>query len=97
MRPKSRAPSTAPATYTEPDSPISPAVSPSVSGRSSTAPMEPTSVTSSPSSTQATPSAITTRQCQRDQGRRSRRAGMSVCSVVIGGPTDSANLRGAEV
>ena len=43
-----------------------------------TPPSEPTMVTSSPSSTQAMPSATTTRQCQRDQGRRSRRAGMSV-------------------
>src|SRR5678816_114744 len=37
--------------------------------------MEPTIVTSSPSSTQATPSAITTRQCQGDHGSRSSRAG----------------------
>src|SRR4051812_4399847 len=33
-------------------------------------------VTSRPSSTQATPNASTTRQCQRDQGKRSSRAGM---------------------
>ena len=49
-----------------------------MSGRSSTLPIEPTMVTSSPSSTQATPSASTMRQCQRDQGSRSSRAGMSL-------------------
>src|SRR4051794_36540662 len=38
--------------------------------------MEPTIVTSSPSSTQATPSAMTTRQCQGDHGSRSSRAGI---------------------
>ena len=80
MRPKTSAPMTAPATYTEPARPTCVAVSASVSPRSSTPPMEPTSVTSRPSSTQAMPSAITTRQCQRDHGRRSRRAGMSVRS-----------------
>jgi hypothetical protein len=77
-RPNISAPITAPPMYSEPDHPICPAVSPSASGRSSTPPMEPTRVTSSPSRIQATPSAITTRQCQRDHGRRSSRAGMSL-------------------
>ena len=45
--------------------------------------LEPTKVTSRPSSTQATPSASTTRQCQRDHGRRSRRAGMSVATKLM--------------
>src|SRR5437588_305239 len=40
--------------------------------------MAPTSVTSSPSMTQVMPSATTTSQCQRLQGSRSSRAGMSV-------------------
>ena len=39
-------------------------------------------MTSRPSSIQATPSAITTRQCQRDHGRRSRRAGMSLWTIT---------------
>jgi hypothetical protein len=62
----------------DPAQPICSAVSASVSGRSSTPPIDPTIVTSRPSSTQAMPSASTTRQCQRDQGSRSRRAGMSL-------------------
>src|SRR6185436_9177275 len=75
-RPNTSAPSTAPPTYNEPAQPTLDALKPSVSLRSSTLPIEPTIVTSRPSSTQATPSAITMRQCQRDQGRRSSRAGM---------------------
>src|SRR5687768_1061950 len=62
---------------------MSPAESPSVSGRVSAGPSAPTTVTSSPSSSQLTPSAITTRQCQADQGRRSSRAGMDVSSIGI--------------
>src|SRR5581483_1008055 len=56
---------------------------PSVSGRSSTGLSEPTIVTSSPSSIQVMPRAITTRQCQRDQGRESRRAGMRVRKLTL--------------
>ena len=82
-RPKKSAPSTAPPMYAEAAQPISPAVRPSVSGRSSAGPSEPTTVTSSPSSSQLTPSAITTRQCHADHGRRSRRAGMDVSSIGI--------------
>src|SRR6185312_5184888 len=63
--------------------PISPAVSPRVSGRCNAGPSEPTTVTSRPSSSQLTPSAMTTRQCQPDQGRRSRRAGMSLRISLI--------------
>ncbi len=59
------------------------AESPSVSLRCNAGPSEPTTVTSSPSRSQLTPSAITTRQCQPDQGRRSRRAGMSLRTRVI--------------
>lgn len=40
--------------------------------------MLPTMVTSSPSRIQTVPRPMTIRQCQRDQGSRSRRAGMSV-------------------
>src|SRR4029077_12974504 len=47
-------------------------------GRSSTPPTAPASVTSSPSRTQVIPSAITTNQCHRLHGNRSRRAGMSL-------------------
>src|SRR3954449_7215936 len=43
--------------------------------------IEPTSVTSSPSRIHVTPSAITTSQCQRLHGSRSRRAGMFVLTV----------------
>src|SRR5688572_31409242 len=46
------------------------------------APSDPTTVTSSPSSSHVTPSAITTRQCQRDQGSASRRAGIVVVTIV---------------
>src|ERR1700682_4721026 len=74
-RPKTSAPSTAPPMYAEAVQPISLAVRPSVSG-----PTEPTTVTSRPSSSQLTPSAITTRQCQRDQGRASSRAGIALRS-----------------
>ena len=45
----------------------------SVVGRVRMAPRAPTIVTSKPSRIQVTPSAITIRQCQRDQGKRSRR------------------------
>src|SRR5947207_9673298 len=69
--------------YAEAAQPISPAERPSVSGRESVGPSAPTTVTSSPSSSQLTPSAITTRQCQPDQGSRSRRAGMEVSSIGI--------------
>src|SRR4030095_2364787 len=62
---------------------ICPALSPRVSGRCSAGPSEPTTVTSRPSSSQLTPSAMTTRQCQADHGRRSRRAGMSEPGVGI--------------
>src|SRR5262245_56955745 len=62
--------------YAEPERPTSRADSPSTSGRCSAAPSEPTTVTSSPSSSQVTPSASTTRQCQRDHGSASRRAGI---------------------
>src|SRR5258708_21576976 len=51
-------------------------MSPKVSGRSSAPPTAPASVTSRPSSTQVIPSEITTSQCQRLHGNRSRRAGM---------------------
>ena len=47
----------------------------------STPPRDPTRATSRPSRTQAMPSASTTRVCQRDQGRRSSRAGMSVSTT----------------
>src|SRR5687767_849352 len=94
---------TAPATYAEPAQPIAEAESPSVSGRCSAAPSEPTSVTSSPSSSQVTPSATTTRQCQADQGSASMRAGMvlrfaGVASMTLYSPThgtqDSDALEG---
>src|SRR5438477_1615263 len=84
-RPKKSAPSTAPPIYADAAQPISPAVRPSVSGRSSAGPSEPTTVTSRPSSSQLTPSAITTRQCHGDQGSRSRRAGMAVTTESSGG------------
>src|ERR1041385_1369905 len=80
-RPKKRAPSTGRGWGGGPPQPISPPVRPSVSGRSSTGPSEPTTVTSRPSSSQLTPRAITTGQCHGDQGSRSRRPGMSVARV----------------
>src|ERR1700739_1095519 len=43
--------------------------------------MVPASVTSNPSSIQVTPRAITTNQCHRDHGNRSRREGMSVSTT----------------
>ena len=57
---------------------VSPAERPSVSCRPSVGPSEPTTVTSSPSSSQLTPRATTTRQCHPDHGRRSRRAGIEL-------------------
>src|SRR4051794_6743877 len=81
-RPKKSAPATAPAMYAEPAQPTWVAVSASVSPRWSTAPSAPTTVTSSPSRSQVMPSAMTTRQCQRDQGRASSRAGIVVRMLV---------------
>ena len=43
-------------------------------------------VTSSPSRIHTVPSPITTSQCQRDQGSRSIRAGMSVVIVPVSTP-----------
>ena len=83
-RPKKRAPMTAPRMYSDPDQPTCEALSPRVSGRSRMLPSDPTSVTSRPSRIHATPSAITTRQCHRDHGSRSSRAGMSVVVPVWG-------------
>ena len=60
---------------------------------SSTGPIEPTSVTSSPSSIQVMPSAITTRQCHGDHGSRSSRAGTSEVKCVPG----CSGIRAAEV
>ena len=45
--------------------------------------MLPTMVTSSPSRIHTVPSPMTMVQCQRDQGSRSRRAGMAVSSIGI--------------
>jgi hypothetical protein len=46
---------------------------------------EPTMVTSRPSSIQQVPRAASTTQCHRDQGRRSKRAEMSVRTVPRSG------------
>ena len=73
--------------------PMSVAERPSVSSRCRTAPSEPTSVTSSPSSIQLTPSASTTRQCQRDHGSASRRAGRSLRITAPWGSTFGAVTR----
>jgi hypothetical protein len=56
----------------------------SVSGRMSTGPIAPTSVTSRPSSIHVMPSAMTTRQCHRDQGSRSSRVGTSDSNGIPG-------------
>src|SRR5438270_7272925 len=54
---------------------------------SSTAEIEPTIVTSSPSRIQVMPSEMTTSQCHRLQGRRSILVGMFVLTGFTSGPT----------
>ena len=77
--PKNRAPRQAPATYAAPAKPTWKLLmpSPSPSGFSASD-IEPTMVTSRPSRIQTVPRPMTTSQCQRAQGSRSSRAGMSV-------------------
>ncbi len=93
-RPQNRAPTQAPATYRAAAMPVTcPEVMGSpLPGSDRRLAMLPTTVTSRPSRIHTVPSPMTIVQCQRDHGRRSRRAGMLVvmvrpvpaCAVVMG-------------
>src|SRR4051794_25385326 len=81
-RPKYRAPRQAPRMYAEPAAPTCDAVSSRPAPFSvSRPPIAPTIVTASPSRIQTVPRPVMIIQCQRDQGSRSRRAGIWVSIV----------------
>ena len=76
--------------YAEPAAPTCEALSSSpLPGSLSRPPMAPTMVTARPSRTHTVPRPMTTIQCQRDHGKRSIRAGMSV-SIVLSVAADVA-------
>src|SRR5882672_7034815 len=81
-RPKKRAPRIAPSRYALAARPTWLSDRCRVEGSVNTVAMDPTRVTSSPSSAQVIPSATTTRRCHGDQGSRSSRPGMSVSVQV---------------
>src|SRR6478736_1844293 len=81
----------APATYSAPARPMSELLIPSpVSGDFRASDIEPTIVTSSPSRIHTVPRPITTIQCHRAHGSRSRRAGMSVVMRPVSTPMPGA-------
>src|SRR5215210_401054 len=74
-----------------PANPTSKLLSPSpVVGSASASDIDPTMVTSRPSRIHTVPRPITTSQCQRLQGDRSSRAGMSVVIRPVSTPLDMA-------
>ena len=82
--PKNNAPKQAPATYTAAAIPMSLGfIAMPLPSSVSRAAIDPTIVTSSPSRIQTVPSPTTTRQWKRDQGSRSRRAGIRVRIVPV--------------
>src|SRR5215212_2621614 len=90
-RPKYSAPRQAPRMYAEPAEPTSAAVSSSPEPSSvRRPPIAPTIVTARPSRIQTVPRPMITIQCQRDQGRRSSRAGMLVSIVRREAASDCA-------
>ena len=87
--PKNSAPTHAPATYIAPANPTSKLSMPRpVLGSASASDIEPTMVTSSPSRIHTVPRPSTTNQCQRLQGSRSSRAGISVVIRPVSTPWD---------
>src|SRR6185436_20082975 len=75
--------------------PTSRVPSPSVAGDWSTGPIRLAIVISKPSSTQVTPSAITSLVWKRDQGRRSMRAGTRLLTTGPGARVDDRRASGS--
>ncbi len=98
-RPQNRAPKQAPATYSAAATPViwPELIARPLPGSDNLPAMLPTTVTSRPSRIHTVPRPMTIVQCQRDQGRRSSRAGMSVVrvrpvpasAVLMGAPSTS--------